>query len=160
MKRAAGILVYRYNTQANLEVMLVHPGGPFWKNKQESAWSIPKGEYEEDEDAFAAAKREFTEETGNVLPEQEYVVLAPVKSKSGKLLSVWATEADFEKCFVSSNLFEMEWPPRSGKMCSFHETDDARFMSLEEARKMINKSQLNFLDQLAAMLPANRPATK
>src|SRR3954463_14711999 len=113
-KLSAGIVAYRTNTNGGIEVLLVHPGGPFFKNKDEGVWSIPKGEYLDGENPLLAAKREFEEETGNILPEEELIALAPVKIKSGKIISAWMVEANFAEDFICSNFFEMEWPPKSG----------------------------------------------
>jgi predicted NUDIX family NTP pyrophosphohydrolase len=151
-KLSAGILVYDVTPEGELKVLLVHAGGPFWKNKDEGAWSIPKGEYEEGEDALSSAKREFTEETGNVLPEKEFISLQPVKIKSGKVISAWAVEASFDPCFIKSNYFEVEWPPKSGKKQLFPETDKAEWFTLEVAKTKINDGQKPFIEQLKTML--------
>ena len=150
-KLSAGIIAYRKNSSGDFEVLLVHPGGPLFKNKDASVWSIPKGEYATGEDALLAAKREFEEETGNVLPHNKFIELAPVKIKSGKVISAWAVEADFDEPFIRSNLFEMEWPPRSGKKQSFPETDKAEWFTLKEAAVKISAGQLNLLEQLHAI---------
>jgi len=147
---SAGLLVYRYHEKI-LQILLVHPGGPFYK-KDIGEWSIPKGEYLEGEDALATAKKEFTEETGNILTQTIFTPLQPVKIKSGKVISAWMVEADFDLPYISSNLFEMEWPPRSGKMSLFPETDKAEWFTLSDARKKILTGQLSFLDQLEGML--------
>ena len=151
-KLSAGIIDYRKNRENSPEVLLVHPGGPFFKNKDKGVWSIPKGEYTEGEDALLAAKREFTEETGNVLPEGEFKLLQPVKIKSGKIITAWATNADFIKPFISSNFFEMEWPPKSGKKQSYPETDKAEWFTLKEAKLKINPGQVNLLEQLELII--------
>jgi predicted NUDIX family NTP pyrophosphohydrolase len=151
-KLSAGIIVYRINTDGHAEILLVHPGGPFYKNKDKGAWSIPKGEYAEGEDALSAAIREFTEETGNALPEEGFIPLIPVKIKSGKIVSAWAVKANFKEPFIQSNFFEMEWPPASGKKQSFAETDKAEWFVLKEARQKINAGQTDLLDQLEEIL--------
>ena len=151
-KLSAGIIVYRKNKENLPEVLLVHPGGPFFVNKDNGVWSIPKGEYADGEDALPAAKREFTEETGNVLPEGEFIPLQPVKIRSGKVITAWATNADFIQPFISSNLFEMEWPPKSGKIQSFPETDKAQWFTLKEAKIKIGFGQINFIEQLEAII--------
>lgn len=148
VKLSAGIIAYRHKDVSGLQILLVHPGGPLWKNKDEGAWSIPKGEHAKDEDALSAARREFEEETGNVLPDKAFTALIPVKIKSGKIISAWMVEADFDKPFICSNNFEMEWPPRSGKKQSFPETDKAAWFTLDEARKKINPGQLPFIEQM------------
>lgn len=147
-KQSAGIMAYRRNTEGKFEVLLVHPGGPFYKNKDEGAWSIPKGEYAEGEDALLTAKREFTEETGNTLPATGFIPLQPVKIKSGKVISAWAVKADFDEPLIQSNYFEIEWPPRSGKKQSFPEADKAEWFSLEEAMYRINAGQKSLIEQL------------
>lgn len=151
-KLSAGIVAFRRHMPEDLQILLVHPGGPFWKNKDEGAWSIPKGEYEEGEDALLEAKREFEEETGNLLTAKEFIPLVPLKIKSGKVISAWAVEADFDKTFISSNYFEMEWPPRSGKKQSFPEVDKAEWFLLQEAKLKINAGQLTLLDQLESIV--------
>jgi len=152
-KTSAGIIAYRIKN-GTLEVFLVHQGGPFWKNKDDGAWSIPKGEYELGEDPLTVALREFEEETGNQISPVNAIVLSPVKLKSGKTVTAWAIEADFEQSFISSNTFEMEWPPRSGKMQSFPEVDDARWFAAGLAIIKINPSQAPLLHQLQQILAA------
>jgi len=154
-KLSAGIIAYRKNTTGKFEVLLVHPGGPFFKNKDDGVWSIPKGEYAEGEDALLAAKREFTEETGNTLPEGEFLAMKQIKIKSGKIISAWAVEADFDTCFMQSNLFEMEWPPRSGKKQLFPETDRAEWFTAGEAKKKITAGQISLLEQLEIIIKPN-----
>jgi predicted NUDIX family NTP pyrophosphohydrolase len=147
-KLSAGILAYKFNELKELHVLLVHPGGPFYKNKDNGAWSIPKGEYQQGEDALLAAKREFTEETGNVITGSKFVALEPIKIKSGKIIFVWAVQTDFESCFIKSNVFEMEWPPRSGKKQEFPEVDKAEWFTMEVAKLKINEGQKALLQQL------------
>lgn len=151
-KQSAGVVVYRQNAEGKVEVLLVHPGGPFYKNKNEGTWSIPKGEYVEGEDALLTAKREFAEETGNTLPATGFIPLQPVKIKSGKVISAWAVKADFEKPLLQSNYFEIEWPPRSGKKQTFPEADKAEWFSLEEAMHRINAGQKNLIEQLLLII--------
>jgi predicted NUDIX family NTP pyrophosphohydrolase len=150
-KRSAGILAYRFYQQ-QLQVLLVHPGGPFYIKKDEGVWSIPKGEYIETEDALTVAKREFTEETGNIINQAKFIELSPVQLKSGKIISAWSVEADFEQPFISSNTFEMEWPPKSGKFQSFPETDKAEWFSISNAEKKIHPAQLPLIKQLEQLL--------
>ncbi|MQW89770.1 NUDIX domain-containing protein [Sinorhizobium saheli] len=147
-KKSAGILLHRYEGD-RLQVLLVHPGGPFWSNKDTGAWSIPKGEYEPDEEPEAAARREFLEETGIAAP-GPLESLGEERLKSGKLLTAYACESDFDISGLRSNMFEMEWPPHSGKMQFFPEVDRAGWFTLEEARGKINPSQRPFLDRLEA----------
>ncbi len=152
-KKSAGILAYRYRAQQT-EVLLVHPGGPFYKNKDLGAWSIPKGEYEEDENPLYVAQREFKEETGNLI-EGKFIPLTPIKIKSGKVISCWAVEADIPQPFISSNYFEMEWPPKSGKMQSFPEVDKAEWFEIELAMEKILTSQSGFIKELIGILSAS-----
>jgi len=148
VKQSAGILLYR--SPPAREVLLVHPGGPFWAKKDAGAWSIPKGEYEEGDDPRAAALREFEEELGSALPAgTELVELGTVKLKSGKRITAFAAEGDLDAETISSNTFEMEWPPRSGRMQAFPEVDRAGWFSIEEAREKLNPAQAEFLVRLA-----------
>ncbi len=159
-KLSAGVLLVRHRpggagTHAgNLEVFLVHPGGPFWAKKDEGSWSIPKGEYEEGEDALAAARREFEEETGFPAPGDPaaYRPLQPLKQPSGKVIAAWAVEGDCDASAIRSNTFAMEWPPHSGKTQEFPEVDRAGWFTIEEARTKVFKGQHGFLDQLVRML--------
>jgi predicted NUDIX family NTP pyrophosphohydrolase len=133
-----------------LEVLLVHPGGPFWKNKDGGAWSIPKGEAAPDEDLLSRAQIEFEEELG-VKPEGEWIPLGSIKQKGGKTVQAWAFKGDLPEPFeLKCNTFEIEWPPGSGEMRSFPEIDRAEFFPLENARSKINPAQAAFLDRLAA----------
>jgi predicted NUDIX family NTP pyrophosphohydrolase len=150
MKKSAGILVYRFYS-GELEVFLVHPGGPFWKNKDDGAWSIPKGEYAEDEDPLEAAKREFEEETG-IVCDGKFITLDPIKQKGGKMVSAWALEKHIDAKSIKSNLFSMEWPPKSGKMQEFPEVDKAAWFGLNDAKQKINPSQAALIDQLITKL--------
>ncbi len=153
MRRAsAGLLLYRF-AAGGLEVMLVHPGGPYWARKDAGAWSIPKGEIEPGEEALSAARREFGEETGASV-DGEFVPLQPVKLRSGKLIHAWAVQADFDPASLSSNLFSMEWPPRSGEQREFPEADRAAWYGVEAARLKIHPGQAPLLDYLLAHLQA------
>jgi len=147
-KRSAGILLYRRDGAGALEVLLVHPGGPFWAKKDAGAWSIPKGEHDEGEDGRACAIREFTEETGSAPSEGELEDLGTVRQKAGKLVQAWALEGDLDATQVRSNTFTMQWPPRSGEMREFPEVDRAEWFALDEARKRMNPAQGAFLDRL------------
>ena len=148
-KQSAGILLFRRTNGP--EVLLVHPGGPFWKNKDEGAWSIPKGEFELHEDVLEAAKREFIEETGKELS-GKFLALEPVKMKSGKIVHAFAIEGNMDEKNIRSNEFEMEWPPRSGKRSFFPEVDKAAWFDIPTARKKINAAQVPLLDQLVNKL--------
>jgi predicted NUDIX family NTP pyrophosphohydrolase len=145
-KQSAGLLVFR-RVRDGIEVLLVHPGGPFWKTKDDGAWSIPKGEFDESEDALAAANREFQEETGFTIA-GDFKPLAPVKQKSGKTIRAWAIEADCDVSAIRSNTFSMEWPPKSGRVQEFPEIDRAEWFSLERARTKIHSGQAPLFDEL------------
>jgi len=147
---SAGLLMFRGSAET-VEVLLVHPGGPFWKNKDLAAWSIPKGEYPETEPAFAAAQREFEEETG-IRPEGEFIPLGELRQPGGKRVTAWAFESDCDSASVRSNRFSMEWPKGSGRMQEFPEIDRAGWFPVELARQKILKGQLAFLDRLAGYL--------
>jgi predicted NUDIX family NTP pyrophosphohydrolase len=149
-KESAGIVLYRYR-DSRLEIFLVHPGGPFWKNKDSGAWSIPKGEFDKDEDPLEAARREFHEETGCSV-DGSFIALSPVRRAGGKLVHAWAVEGDCEAESIKSNSFILEWPPRSGQRKEFPEVDRAGWFSLELARKKILKGQLILLDDLQRIL--------
>jgi predicted NUDIX family NTP pyrophosphohydrolase len=146
--QSAGILLYRRRT-GGPEVLLVHPGGPFWKNKDLGAWSIPKGEYEEGEDPRATALREFEEELGASPPDGDLAALGTIRQAGGKLVTGWAAEGNIDPASVRSNTFSLEWPPRSGVMREFPEIDRARWFPLAEARRRINPAQAVFIDRLA-----------
>jgi predicted NUDIX family NTP pyrophosphohydrolase len=145
-KYSAGLLMYR-RTQSEPEVLLVHPGGPFWSNKDEGAWSIPKGLYEEDEPPLRAARREFEEETG-CRADGDFIELGNFKQAGGKIISAWATEGDFNTGSLRSNTFSIEWPPRSGRIETFPEVDRAEWFTPSVARKKILKGQIGIIDAL------------
>lgn len=148
-KTSAGILLYRGDGES-LEVLLVHPGGPFWAKKDEGAWSIPKGEVEEGEEPLLCALRELEEEIGSSLgltPEQ-LSELGEVRLKSGKVVRCWAAEGEFDPATLHSNTFMLEWPPRSGKEREFPEVDRAEWFAPEQARQKINPAQAAFIDRL------------
>src|SRR5215472_2999754 len=149
-KLSAGLLMYRRRGYA-LEVFLVHPGGPFWAKKDAGAWSIPKGEYAESEEPLAAAQREFAEETGFVA-RGDFVDLGAVKQTGGKVVRAWSFEGDCDPAELKSNLFEMEWPPRSGRVASFPEVDRAGWFSIAEAREKMLTGQFPLLDALMLRL--------
>jgi predicted NUDIX family NTP pyrophosphohydrolase len=149
--RSAGILLFRRGA-AGPEVLLVHPGGPFWARKDHGAWSIPKGEHGDDEEPLECARREFAEETGTVLPEGALVALGEVRQRAGKVVRAWAAEGDLDPATVRSNTFEIEWPPRSGRRQAFPEIDRAEWFGLEEARERLLAAQAPFLDRLGEHL--------
>jgi predicted NUDIX family NTP pyrophosphohydrolase len=153
-KRSAGLLLYR-ETADGLEVLLVHPGGPFWAKKDDGAWSIPKGLIGEGEDPLAAARRECQEETG-CIADGDFIMLEPLRQPGGKVVHAWAVHGDFDPAVLHSNEFEMEWPPGSGVRKSFPEVDRAGWFSLDVARRKILKGQVAFLDQLAKRLGAGQ----
>jgi predicted NUDIX family NTP pyrophosphohydrolase len=145
-RKSAGILLYRFQKDG-VEVFLVHPGGPFWVNKDKGSWSVPKGEYNDDEDALKAAQREFQEETGLSI-QGNFIELGEVRQPSGKRVRVWALENDQKVENIRSNTFQLEWPPKSGKMQEFPEVDRGGWFSIPEARQKILKGQFPFLDKL------------
>jgi predicted NUDIX family NTP pyrophosphohydrolase len=147
-RRSAGILLYR-RAADGLEVLLVHPGGPFWTARDAGVWSIPKGEYEPEDDPLAAARREFEEELGSAPLGAEPLALGEVRQKSGKLVRAWALEGDLDPTAAHSNTFTVEWPPRSGQMREFPEVDRAQWFTLPAAGEKINPAQAAFLDRLA-----------
>jgi predicted NUDIX family NTP pyrophosphohydrolase len=151
-KLSAGLLVYR-RTGGELEVLLVHPGGPFWAKKDDGAWSVPKGEYEPNEDPLGVALREFEEEIGAEPPDHATAVsLGELRQPSGKVVTAWAVEGDLDVSEVRSNTFEMEWPPRSGRTQELPEVDRAGWFGLEEARRKLLRGQVGFLDRLEELL--------
>jgi predicted NUDIX family NTP pyrophosphohydrolase len=148
---SAGILLHRHGERGP-EVLLVHPGGPFWARKDLGAWSIPKGELDGDEDPRACALREFAEETGTRLPDSALDDLGSVKQKSGKVVFAFAVAGDLDPATLVSNTFELEWPPRSGRMQAFPEVDRAEWFGLDTAREKLNPAQAAFVDRLEALL--------
>ena len=156
MKQSAGILLYKF-IDKTIYFLLVHPGGPFWKNKDLESWSIPKGEFSADEDPLLAAKREFKEETGFELEGEsdDFIVLESVKLKSGKMVFAWALEFDIDVTLVKSNEFEMEWPPKSGTINNFPEIDKAEWFQTEQALKKINPAQADFIIQIVSKISSS-----
>jgi predicted NUDIX family NTP pyrophosphohydrolase len=149
-RNSAGVLLYRVRP-GGVEVLLVHPGGPFWAKKDRGAWSVPKGEYGPGEAPFDAARREFEEETGTRLA-GDFIGLTPVRQKGGKTVHAWAVAGDLDVAGIRSNTFEMEWPPRSGYTQEFPEVDRAAWFPLDEARERILEGQVPLLDELALRL--------
>ena len=146
--RSAGILLYRRNTESQLEVWIAHMGGPFWARKDTHAWSIPKGEYLEAEDPLAAAMREFAEEMGTPAPSADYLQLGTFRQPSGKFITAFAAEADFQPGHIVSNTFSLEWPKGSGVLQNYPEIDDARWFAESEARTKLVKGQVPIIDAL------------
>jgi len=153
IKRSAGLLVYRMRDE-DVDVFLVHPGGPFWAKKDAGAWSIPKGEFET-EQPLVAAMREFEEETGLKIS-GDFIELKPVKQKGGKIVYAWAVEADFDASDIQSNMFKLEWPPKSGVMRDYPEVDRAGWFDLETAKLKMLASQTGLIEQLQEFLSAEQ----
>jgi len=152
-KKSAGLLLYRKSSgSSEIEVLLVHPGGPFWRKKDEGAWTIPKGEFDDDEEALAAAKREFKEELGFAPPEGDYLALTPIKQKAGKTVLAWAIEGAFDPARLESNTFQCEWPPRSGQTQEFPEVDRAEWFKREIAERKILPAQIQLIEELLEVL--------
>ncbi len=152
MIRSAGLLLYRRGDGGRLEVMLGHMGGPYWSRKDTAAWSIPKGQREEGEQALETARREFEEEIGRPPPDGEAVALGDVRQGGGrKIVEVWAIEGDIDVSSIESSSFEMEWPPKSGELREFPEFDRAAWFAVEDARSCIVKAQAAFLDRLVEL---------
>jgi predicted NUDIX family NTP pyrophosphohydrolase len=149
-RKSAGILVYRHQN-FKLEFLLVHPGGPVWAKKDLGAWSIPKGEFE-DEEPLIAAKREFQEEIGVPLGDEKFILLSPVKQKGGKIVHAWALDKDIDVSKMNSNTFVMQWPPKSGKFQTFPEIDKAEWFSIPAALEKINQGQSPLLHELINIL--------
>lgn len=145
-KQSAGLLLYR-DRGGSVEVLLVHPGGPFWAKKDEGAWSIPKGEFNEGEDPLAAARREFEEELG-APASGEFISLGSIKQSGGKRVHAWAVHGEFDPTLLASNTFKMEWPPKSGREMEFPEVDRAEWFDLTSARKKILNGQVELIDRL------------
>lgn len=143
MKQSAGILLYRKKDDS-IDFFLVHPGGPFFAKKQEGVWTVPKGEIDPGEDPLACAIREFEEETGYKIS-GDFIPLTPIRQKGGKIVHCWALQYEVDAEKIKSNLFTMEWPPKSGKIKSFPEVDKAGWLKIEEAKKLINPGQVDFL---------------
>ena len=150
MRTSAGILLYRKKDKF-IEVFLVHPGGPFWKGKEKGAWSIPKGEFTKGEDPLTVAKREFNEETGQLV-DGAFIELQPIQQKGGKIVRAWAVEGDAEAENIVSNTFKQEWPYKSGKWITVPEVDKAGWFDVEQAKEKINPAQVAFIEELLKVL--------
>ena len=149
-KVSAGLLMYRVR-DGELEFLLAHPGGPFWKDRDLGAWTIPKGEIQDGEEPLAAAQREFQEEVG-LRPEGDFIELTPIQQRGGKIVHAWAFAGDCDPAVIKSNLFQMEWPPNSGRFQECPEVDRAAFFRINEAKRKINPAQIAFLDELERKL--------
>ena len=154
-KQSAGILLYRYSING-IEVLLVHPGGPFHKNRDIGSWSIPKGEFDDDEEALTAAKREFEEELGQKLLASQFIEMKPVKQRSGKIVYAWAAEGDLDTTDVKSNIFRLEYPYKSGKWIDIPEVDKAEWFSPGEAKQKINPGQVPLIDELLQLVDGDK----
>ncbi len=150
MKESSGLMMYKIEGDV-LKVFLVHPGGPFWKNKEDGAWSIPKGEIEDEENLLETAKREFKEEVG-FEAKGEFISLGEIQQKAGKIVHAWAFEGDWPGLLMCQSYVEIEWPLRSGKKLKIPEVDKARFFSVEEAMKKINQAQIELIERLEEIL--------
>ena len=155
--RSAGILLYRRLSQAGLEVLLVHPGGPFFRRRDAGVWSIPKGEYPPSEEPLACARREFAEETGHELEPGRTIPLGDIRQRGGKVVTAWAVEGDLDAGRIASNTFRIEWPPRSGRQEEFPEVDRAGWFGLTEAAEKILPAQRPLLARLADALAEEAP---
>jgi predicted NUDIX family NTP pyrophosphohydrolase len=149
--KSAGLVLYRQR-DGNPEVLLVHPGGPFWQKRDDGAWSIPKGELDENEEAMDVARREFQEELGTAAPDGEPTPLGEVRQAGGKIVEAWALPGDLDVTRITSNTFEIEWPPRSGRMQRFPEVDRAGWFDLDTARRKLIPAQRTFIDRLEELL--------
>jgi predicted NUDIX family NTP pyrophosphohydrolase len=154
-KKSAGILLYR-TLNSRYEVLLVHPGGPLHAKKDMGAWSIPKGEFTDDEDPLEGAKREFLEELGQMPAIEEYVALKPIKQKSGKMVYAWLAKGDMDATKIISNTFQFQWPPKSGKWITIPEVDRAEWFVLSVAKEKINPAQVAFIEEMATILQIDR----
>lgn len=150
LKQSAGILLYKL-TDGVLQVFLVHPGGPYFRKKDDGAWSVPKGECTGDEEPLAAARREFEEEVGKPIT-GNFIKLQPVKQKSGKVVHAWAVEGDIDHTNITSNTFEIEWPPKSGKRVSFPEIDRAGWFTINEAKVKMIPGQVGLIEELEELI--------
>lgn len=155
-KRSAGVLLYRTTSDDSLEVLLVHPGGPLWARRDEGAWSIPKGEYGDDENPADVARREFVEEIGSAPPDGAWLDLGTVRQAGGKHVTAWAVAGDIDVSRIVSNTFEMEWPPKSGRRASFPEVDRAEWFAIRDAEHKILAGQLELLERLARQFDHRR----
>jgi predicted NUDIX family NTP pyrophosphohydrolase len=153
-RRSAGLLLYRRTPDGGLEVLLAHPGGPIWAKRDEGAWSVPKGEFNQGEAAWDVARREFEEETGHPAPDGKSIELGEIRQKGGKLVEAWALEGDLDPATAHSNTFPFQWPPRSGRWITIPEIDRVEWFAPDEARRRIKETQIPFIDRLLEALRA------
>jgi predicted NUDIX family NTP pyrophosphohydrolase len=151
-RRSAGLLLYRRRPNSGIEVLLAHPGGPVWAKRDEGAWTVPKGEFHEGEQAWDVARREFEEETGHPPPDGEPIELGEIRQKGGKFVEAWALEGDLDPATAHSNTFPFQWPPRSGKWITIPEIDRVEWFVPDEARLRIKDTQIPFIDRLLGAL--------
>ena len=151
-RRSAGLLLYRHRPDGGIEVLLAHPGGPVWAKRDEGAWTVPKGEFHEGEQAWDVARREFEEETGNPPPDGDPLALGEIRQKGGKFVEAWALEGDLDPATAHSNTFPFQWPPRSGRWITIPEIDRVEWFAPDEARRRIKDTQVPFIDRLIEVL--------
>ena len=151
------MLLFRHAPEGGLEVLLAHPGGPIWAKRDAGAWTVPKGEFHDGEEALAVARREFEEETGHPAPDGDPIVLGEIRQKGGKLVEAWALEGDLDPATARSNTFPFEWPPRSGRWITIPEIDRVEWFAPDEARQRIKDTQIPFIDRLLDALRARAP---
>ena len=147
-RRSAGLLLYRRTSRGSVEVLLAHPNGPLWAKRDAGAWTVPKGEFHDGEEAWAVARREFEEETGHPAPDGDALELGEIRQKGGKLVEAWALEGDLDPATAQSNTFPLEWPPRSGRWITIPEIDRVEWFAPDEARSRIKDTQIPFIDRL------------
>jgi predicted NUDIX family NTP pyrophosphohydrolase len=153
-RRSAGLLLFRRTPDAGVEVLLAHPGGPIFAKRDEGAWTVPKGEFNEGEAAWDVARREFEEEVGHPAPDGESIALGEIRQKGGKLVEAWALEGDLDPATAHSNTFPFQWPPRSGRWITIPEIDRVEWFATDEARRRIKETQIPFIDRLVEELQA------
>ncbi len=156
-RRSAGVLLFRRTPDGGVEVLLAHPGGPIWAKRDEGAWTVPKGEFHEGEEAWAVARREFEEETGHPAPGGYPIVLGEIQQKGGKVVDAWALEGDLDPAMSRSNTFPLQWPPRSGRWITVPEIDRVEWFPPDEARRRIKETQIPFIDRLLDALCGSAP---
>ena len=156
-RRSAGLLLYRRRADGTIEVLLAHPGGPVWAKRDEGAWTVPKGEFHDGEQAWDVARREFEEETGHPPPDGEPIGLGEIRQKGGKFVEAWALEGDLDPATAHSNTFPFQWPPRSGKWITIPEIDRVEWFAPDKARKRIKDTQIPFIDRLLDALGDRTP---